>query len=159
MSRPEVSYGWSKNESPRMHFVNWGKQNTGTWQVDPIELKAPVLLRPQNKSEKPIFRTNPRLEAPPLPFFLRTTFRNYAVTPASPLIKKSTALRSSLWCSHCSLAKRQQFSCPLGTSTLSLKLENVVPGCWICFFLVLWPSVFFADPPSMSSTRTYEYFF
>ena len=25
------------------------------------------------------------------------------------------------------------------------------------FFLVLWPSVFFTAPPSMSSTRTYEY--
>ena len=27
------------------------------------------------------------------------------------------------------------------------------------FFLVLWPSVFFTAPPSMSSTRTYEFFF
>ena len=45
------------------------------------------------KSEKPIFRTNPRL-------FLRTTFRNSTITPASPLIKKSTTLRSSLWCAH-----------------------------------------------------------
>ena len=83
---------------------------------------------------RPIFRTNPRLEAPLPPFFLRTTFRVSAITPASPLIEKSTTLRSSLWCSHCSVAKRQQFSCPLGTATLSLKLENVVPGCWICFF-------------------------
>ena len=49
-------------------------------------------------------------------------------------MKPSTTLRSSLWCSHCSVAKRQQFSCSLGTATLSLKLENVVPGCWICFF-------------------------
>ena len=32
------------------------------------------------------------------------------------------------------MAKRQQFSCDLGTATLSLKLENVIPGCWICFF-------------------------
>ena len=66
--------------------------------------------------------------------FLRTAFRNSAITPASPLIKKSTTLRSSLWCFHCRVAKRQQFSCPLGTASLSLKLENVVPGCWICFF-------------------------
>ena len=33
-----------------------------------------------------------------------------------------------------SVAKRQQFSCPLGTATLSLKFENVVPGRWICSF-------------------------
>ena len=88
----------------------------------------------KKKCEKPIFRTNPRLEAPLPPFFLRTTFRTSVITPASPLIKKSTTLRSSLWCSHCSVAKRQQFSCPLGTATLSLKLENVVPGRWICSF-------------------------
>ena len=95
----------------------------------------PVLHRPQKKNEEPIFRTNPRLEAPLPPFFLRTTFRISAITPASPLIEKFTTLRSSLWCSHCSVGKRQQFSCPLGTATLSLKLENVVPGCWICFLL------------------------
>ena len=95
---------------------------------------TPVLHRPQKKSEKPIFRTNPRLEAHLPPFFLRMTFRNSAITRASPLIKKSTTLRLSRWCSHCSVAERQQFSCPLGTATSSLKLENVVPGFWICFF-------------------------
>ena len=102
--------------------------------VPTVVLRPPVLHRPQKKSEKTIFRTNPRLEAPLPPIFLRTTFRHSAITPASPPIEKSTTLRSSLWCSHCSVAKRQQFSCPLGTVTLSLKLENVVPGCWICFF-------------------------
>ena len=54
--------------------------------------------------------------------------RNSAITPALPLIRKSTTLRSTLWCSHYSVAKRQQFSCPLGTATLSLKLKNVVLG-------------------------------
>ena len=109
----------------------------------------------KKKSEDVIFRTNTRLESPLPPLFLRTTFRNFRHNSgdATP--------RSSLWCSHCSVAKRQQFSCPLGTATLSLKLENVVLGCWICgsrlldlFSLVLWPSVFLTAPPSMSSTRT-----
>ena len=94
--------------------------------------------------------------------YVRAKFRNSAMTPASPLIKKSTTLRSSLWCSRCSVAKRQQFSsCPLGTPTLSSKLKNVVPVVWFvfsrtaaeCFFLLLlhrWAVV--------TSTRTYEYF-
>ena len=46
-------------------------------------------------------------------FFSRMTFRNFAKTPASTLIGNSTSLRSTLWCSHYSVAKRQQFSCPL----------------------------------------------
>ena len=52
-----------------------------------IFLLPPVLHCPQKKSEKPIFRTIPRLEAPPPLIFLRTTFRNSAITLASPLIK------------------------------------------------------------------------
>ena len=32
------------------------------------------------------------------------------------------------------MAKRQHFSCPLRTATLSLKFENVVPAGWILFF-------------------------
>ena len=75
--------------------------------------------------------------------FLGTTFRISAITPASPLIEKSTTLQSSLWCSHCSVARRQQFSCPRGTATLSLKVENVVPGCWICFLSYCCGQVFF----------------
>ena len=35
------------------------------------------------------------------------------------------------------VAKRQQFACPLGTPTMSLKFENAVPGRWILVFLVL----------------------
>ena len=111
----------------------------------------------KKKSEKPIFRTNPRLEAPLPPFFLRTTFRISAITPASPLIEKSTTLRSSLWCSHCSVAKRQQFSCPLGTATLSLKLENVVPGCWICFLSYCGQVVFtFSIDEQYSYVRVFK---
>ena len=108
----------------------------------------------KKKTEKPIFRTNLPLEALLPPFFVRTTFRNSAITPASLLIRKSSTLRFTLWCSHDSVAKREQFSCPLGTTSLLLKLENVVPGRWM-FFLLLWPSIFFT---AMSSTRTYVYF-
>ena len=78
-----------------------------------------------------------------LSFFLRKMLRVSAVTPASRLLEKSTTLRSSIWCSHCSVAKRQQFSCPLGTATLSLKLENVVQGGWICFLSYCCGQVFF----------------
>ena len=121
---------------------------------------TPVLHRPQKKSEKPIFRTNPRLEAHLPPFFLRMTFRNSAITRASPLIKKSTTLQSSLCCSHCSVAKRQQFSCPLGTAIFVAEVgkcgSRLLDTGYV--FLVLWPSVFFTAPLSMSRTRTYEYF-
>ena len=50
------------------------------------EAAAPVMHRPQKISENPIVRTNPRLEAPLPTFFLRMTFRNSAITLASPLI-------------------------------------------------------------------------
>ena len=109
----------------------------------------------KKKCEKPIFRTNPRLEAPLPPFSLRTTFRNSAITPASPLIKKSTTLRLSRWCSHCSVAERQQFSCPLGTATSSLKLENVVLGSWICFFSYCGQVFFYCS----SIDEHYSFFF
>ena len=109
--------------------VTWTDVITGKKSCSPL-----CCIAHKKQSEKPISWTNPRQEAPLPPFFLRTTFRNSVITPASCLIEMSTTLRSSLWCSHCSVAKRQQFSCPLGTATLSLKLENVVPGCWICVF-------------------------
>ena len=49
---------------------------------------------------------------------------------------KSTTPRWTLWCFHySSVTKRQQFSCPLGTATPSLKFEDVVLGRWICY---LW---------------------
>ena len=91
---------------------------------------------PTKKTKKPIMPTNARLKARLPAFFLRTMFRNSARTPASPpIIRKSTTLRSTVWCSHYSVAKRQQVPSSLvGTATLSLKLENVVPGPWICYF-------------------------
>ena len=61
-----------------------------------------------------------------LGIFSGTTFRNSAITPA-----KCTTRRWTLSCSHHSVAKRQQFSCPLRTATLSLKCEYVVPEGWI----------------------------
>ena len=69
----------------------------------------------------------------PLPPFFRDTavLRNSDITPASPLIRKYTTLRWTLWHSYCSMAKRPQFSCPLRTATaVPLKFENVVPGRW-----------------------------
>ena len=61
-------------------------------------------------------------------------FCNSARTPAPPSIQMCTTLRWTLWCCHYSMAKRQQFSCPLRTATLSLKFDNVVPQGWIYFF-------------------------
>ena len=77
---------------------------------------------------------NSHLESPLPLFFYVKIFRSSAIAPASPLIRNSTTLRWTLWCSHYCVAKRQQFSCPLGTATLLLKVENVVPGFWICSF-------------------------
>ena len=87
--------------------------------------------------------------------FFYTTFRNSAITPASPLIENST-LRSSLWCSHCSVKATAVF-----VSSRDRDFATIVGKCGsrlldLCF-LVLWPSVFFTAP-SMSSTRTYGYF-
>ncbi|CAN0309615.1 unnamed protein product, partial [Laminaria digitata] len=39
-------------------------------------------------------------------FFVYTTFRNSAITPATPSIPNFTTLRWGLWCSHYSVAKR-----------------------------------------------------
>ena len=106
----------------------------------------------------PNLRRNLHLESPLPRFFLCTTFRDSAITPASPLIRNSTTLRWTLWCSHYRVAKRQQFSCPLGTAILSLKFENVVPGRWVCCFPYRGQVFFLTAPPSMSSTRTYVHF-
>ena len=84
-------------------------------------------------------------------FFSATMCRNSAITPASPLIRKFTTLRSTMWCSYYSVVKRQQFSCPVGTAALSMRLENVVPDRWICL-CSCWGQVVFTAPPSMSST-------
>ena len=45
-------------------------------------------IAPTKNKEKPIFRANPRLEAPLPLFFSRATFCIPAITPASPLITK-----------------------------------------------------------------------
>ena len=113
----------------------------------------------KNKTKKPILWTNILLEAPLPQYCSCTTIRNSAITPDSPLIRTFTTLRSTLCCSHHSVAKRQQFSCLLGTATLSLKSENVVPGRWICYFSYSYcGQVSFLLLSSMSSTRTYEHF-
>ena len=129
---PAEGTGWPWRIIVIMRRYDVGKR---TWNLHSYRIgrKSPVLHRPQKKIWKADFPDKSTTGTTSTSVFLRTTFRNSAITPASPLIKKSTTLRSSLWCSHCSLAKRPQFSCPLGTATLSLKLENVVPDCWICF--------------------------
>ena len=38
-NRLEVSYDWSKNESPRRHLYIGGREMGNRWQVGPIELK------------------------------------------------------------------------------------------------------------------------
>ena len=91
----------------------------------------PVLHRPPKK-EKPILRTNPRLEAPLPPFFSCWAFLNSAVTPAVGSIRKCSTRLRTLSCTPCSVAKRQQFSCPLRAWTLLLKFENAVPYGWMC---------------------------
>ena len=55
------------------------------------------------------------------------------------------------------LEKWKKILCPLGTAILSLMFENVVSGGWICSFSHCG-QVFFTAPPSMSGTRTCEYF-
>ena len=66
---------------------------------------------PTNFLFLPILGTNPRLEAPLPLYFSCTTFRHSAKTPATPLIRKCTTRRWTLWCSLTTVhaAKRQQF--------------------------------------------------
>ena len=141
--------------------MSWGEVNS-------IQLQTPVRRchlcciahTHERKLILRILRVNPRLEAPLSPFFWRTTFRNSTITPALPLIRKFTTLRSSRWCSHFSVAKRHQFYCPLlvSTATLSLKFENVFADRSIRTLSYCGRVFFFAALPSMSSTRNYEYF-
>ena len=131
-------------------------------QTNPL---TPVLHGPQKRKKNSRFLEQiDDWKHTYLRFFLRTMFRNSAVTPASPLIRKSTTLRSSLWCSHYSVAKAT------AVFVSSRHRDFVAEGDFVAevgkcgsrsldlLFLVLWPSVFFTAPPSMSSTRTYEYF-
>ena len=81
------------------------------WKIHPKSLSRGLVTcvaSPTNKICKADFpdKSTNLYEVPP--FFFRTTFRNSAITLASPLIPKSTTLRSSLWCCHCGVAKRQQ---------------------------------------------------
>ena len=112
-----------------------------------------VSHRPQKKTNDSADKST--TESTSTSVFLRTTFRDSAITPASPLIRKSTTLRSTLWCSYYSVAKRQQFSCPLGIATVSLKLENVVPGRWVCSFSYCGQVFFFICSSSIVRTRIF----
>ena len=90
----------------------------------------PVLYHPQKNVISSIFCTNLRLDSR-LPVFFSCTFRSSATTSTTLLIPKCTTRRWTLRCSNYSVAKRQQFSCPRSTATLSLKFENVVPVGWL----------------------------
>ena len=102
-----------------------------------------MLHRPQKEKKGRLFPTNPRLEAPLPPFFVRTMFRNSPRTPASPLIGKSTTLRSTLWCSHYSVAKRQQISCLVtlytyGRGQPKLELVRQHRSSWVTLVFDWW---------------------
>ena len=92
-------------------------------------------------------------------FLYNTTSRHSAITPATPLFRKCTTQRWTLWCSHHSVAKRQQFSCRLKTATLSLKFPNVFPAGWICFFPVPYPRNNFTAARAGASTSRGNFFF
>ena len=59
-------------------------------------------------------------------YVVRTTFRNSAVSPATPIQKRTTRRSSLNVLFYHSVAKQQQHSCPLRSATLSLKFENMV---------------------------------
>ena len=86
-----------------------------------------MLHRPQKQNKKTDYsdKSTTGSTSTSVFFFLPTIFGNSAVTPVSPLIRKSTTLWSTLWCFHYSMAKRQQFLCPVGTANLSLRYQVV----------------------------------
>ena len=105
---------------------------------------APVLHRPQPPPTTVDYFDKSTTGSTSTSVFLRKMFRNSAATPASPLIRKSTTLRSTLWCSHYSVSKRQQFSYPL--------LIDFVAEVGKCrcrslglSFLVVWPIFFYCS--------------
>ena len=100
------------------------------------------MASPTKQSEKPIFRTNSRLEAPLPPFCLRTTFRISAITPTSPLIKKvhHPAIESLVLSLQCGKATT------VFSSSRDWEFVAEVGKCGSrlldLFFLVLLPRVF-----------------
>ena len=95
---PAEGTGWPWRIIVIMRRYDVGKR---TWNLHSYRIgrKSPVLHRPQKKIWKADFPDKSTTGTTSTSVFLRTTFRNSAITPASPLIKKSTTLRSSLWCS------------------------------------------------------------
>ena len=116
-----------------------------------------VMHIPPKKKKKSILGTNPRLEAPLPPFFLRTIFRNSAITPDSPHPKvHHPAIDSLVLSLQC--GKAAAVFVPSRCRDFVAEVGKCGSRSLDLLFLVLWPSVSFTASPSMSSTRTYEYF-
>ena len=82
-------------------YIPW----TWSWYYFVASGKHLCCTSPQKIYVSPILWSNPRLEAPlPLCFF-GTTFRNSAITPTTPLIRKGTARWWTLKCPHYRVAK------------------------------------------------------
>ena len=88
-----------------------------------------VLHRPQKKNCRFLEQIHDWKHFYLYTFFSRIIrpFRNSAITPATPSIPNPTNLQWSLWCSHYSVAKPQQFSCPLRAL-----LRNAIMSPWKC---------------------------
>ena len=74
-------------------------------------------------------------------FYVRRSIT--AITSASPRIQKSTTLRSTLWCSHYSVAKRQQISCLVtlytyGRGQPKLELVRQHRSSWVTLVFDWW---------------------
>ena len=70
---------------------------------------TPVLHRPQNKSDIAVFWRKSTTVSTSV-YFSCTTLRHSDISPGTPLIRKCTTRRWTLWCSHYSVAKRPHFS-------------------------------------------------
>ena len=110
-----------------------------------IEWWRKYLCSSNHKKKKLPFRPyivgSSHLEPLP-PSFSCTRFRNSAMTPASPLIKKCPTLRWTLSCAHYSVAKRHQFWWPASTVTAPPKFENMVQESWIFSFSYRGQAIF-----------------
>ena len=82
----------------------------------------------------PNLRSNRQLELPLTLNFSYRISRHSALAPTVSLVQYFAREMWAPWCTLVSVAKRQQFPWPPSIQTSSPKLENMVPGAWICGF-------------------------
>ena len=100
----------------------------------------------KNKNKNAECSDKSKSGSPSTSVFLRAMFRYSAITPASPLVRKSTTVRSTLWCSHYSVAKQQRAVFVSSRQReFVAQVEKSGSRSLDLFFLGLWQSIFYCS--------------